>query len=113
MDEFRSMRLVRKEGDKNMVINIKVEFDKTKHLSDSCIKRRKAVRERLMAKDREREEEEMKKQLKEAEKLEKERFDCLILNFLQRSLGLPQFRWAQRSKKVQDIFREDLKKKIN
>lgn len=73
MDEFRGMRLVRKEADKNMSINIKVDFDKSKHLSEASIKRRKAVREKLMAKDREREEAEMKKQLDEMKKLEKEK----------------------------------------
>lgn len=75
MDEFRGMKLVRKEADKNLNINIKVDFDKTKHLSEASIKRRKAVRERLMAKDREKEEEEMKKQLTEMKKLEKEKYD--------------------------------------
>lgn len=95
MDEFRGMRLVRKDGDKNFVVNIKVNFDKTKHLSDNCIKRRKAVRERLMTKDREREEIETKKQLVEAQKLEKERFDYFhyfsqhYFSF-QRSLSLPE-----------------------
>lgn len=75
MDEFRGMKLVRKDGDKNFAVNISVDFDRTKHLSDVSIKRRKLVRERLMEKDREREEEEQKKQIAELQKMEKERFD--------------------------------------
>lgn len=79
MDEFRGMKLVRKDGDKNLSVNVTVDFDRTKHLSDVSIKRRKLVRERLMAKDREREEEEQKKQIVELQKMEKERFDhCFI-----------------------------------
>lgn len=81
MDEFRGMKLVRKDGDKNFAVNISVDFDRTKHLSDASIKRRKLVRERLMAKDREREEAEQKKQLAEMQKLEKERFDYLFVSF--------------------------------
>lgn len=80
MDEFRGMKLVRKDGDKNLAVNISVDFDRTKHLSDTSIKRRKLVRERLMAKDREREEEEQKKQLAELQKMEKERFDYRFIN---------------------------------
>lgn len=73
MDEFRGMKLVRKEADKNLSVSIKVDFEKTKHLSEASIKRRKAVREKLMAKDREREEQEIKKQLDEMKKMEKDK----------------------------------------
>lgn len=41
MDEFRAMKLVRKESDKLVAVNILVTFDKTKHLSEASIKRRK------------------------------------------------------------------------
>lgn len=41
MDEFRGMKLVRKDADKIVAVNIQVHFDKTKHLSDASIKRRK------------------------------------------------------------------------
>lgn len=43
MDEFRGMKLVRKEVDKNVAVNIQVTFDKTKHLSDASVKRRKGI----------------------------------------------------------------------
>lgn len=61
MDEFRGMKLVHKEGEQSQAINIIVDFDKTKHLSDVSIKRRKVVRDRLIEKERELEEEERKK----------------------------------------------------
>jgi hypothetical protein len=81
MNEFRAMKMVRKEVDKNLAVNIHVEFDKTKHLSDVSIRRRKVVRERLIAKDRAAEEDEKKKQLAEEEKKEKERFLYFDISF--------------------------------
>ena len=73
MDEFRGMKLVRKEVDKHLAVNIHVTFDKTKHLCDSSVKRRKVIRDRLIEKDREKAEEEEKKLRAEQEKKEKER----------------------------------------
>lgn len=73
MDEFRAMKLVRKDVDKLIAVNIQVTFDKSKHLSDSNIKRRKVIRDRLIEKDREKTELEEKKLREEQEKKEKER----------------------------------------
>jgi splicing factor, arginine/serine-rich 17 len=73
LDEFRGMKLVRKEADKVLAVNIKVTFDKTKHLSENCIKRRKIIRDRLIEKDREKVEEEERKLREEREKREKEK----------------------------------------
>jgi arginine/serine-rich splicing factor 17 len=73
MDVFRGMKLARKEESKTVAVNIAVKFDKSKHLSDASIKRRKIVRDRLIAKDRAKEEEEKKKQREIDEKKEKER----------------------------------------
>lgn len=81
MDEFRGMKLVRKEVDKLVAVNIQVMFDKTKHLSDASIKRRKVIRDRLIEKDREKAEEEEKKLRLEREKKEKERFANRIASF--------------------------------
>lgn len=72
LDQFRGMKLVRKEADKILAVNIKVTFDKTKHLSDNCVKRRKVIRDRFIEKDREKAEEEEKKIREEREKREKE-----------------------------------------
>ncbi|XP_053692688.1 A-kinase anchor protein 17A isoform X2 [Sabethes cyaneus] len=73
MDEFRGMKLVRKEADRNSAISISVEFDRTKHLSDASIKKRKVVRDRLIATDREKEEQEKKRIAEEKAKKERER----------------------------------------
>lgn len=80
MDEFRGMKLVRKDGDKNLAINITMDFDTTKHLSESNIKRRKILRDRLIAKEQVRREEEMKRQQEEEAAKEKERFDSMQFN---------------------------------
>ncbi|KAH1012721.1 hypothetical protein HUJ05_011825 [Dendroctonus ponderosae] len=67
MDFFRDKKLVHK-NDGYVEIEIKVDFDKTKHLSDASIRRREIVRDRLVKKAREKEEkdkialEEIKKQ---------------------------------------------------
>lgn len=52
----------------------KVDFDKTKHLSDSSIRRRRIERDRLMAKEREREERERQAAEQEKAKKEAERY---------------------------------------
>lgn len=73
MDEFRCMKLVRKFVDKTQAINITVNFDTTKHLSDAQMQRRERVRKRLIAKAKA-EEEELERQKKlEQEKLERQR----------------------------------------
>lgn len=75
MDEFRGMNLVRKEVDKNLSVPISVDFDRTKHLSDSSIKKRKVVRDRLIATDREKEDLEKQHAAEEDAKKERERFE--------------------------------------
>jgi arginine/serine-rich splicing factor 17 len=52
---------------------LKVDFDKTKHLSDPAIRRRKNEREKLMAQEREKEEKERKEQEHQEQKKEEER----------------------------------------
>lgn len=74
MDELRGMKLVRKEGDKNYGINIKVAFDTSKHLSEANIKRRKIIRDKLIGKENAKLEEERKEREALEAKKEKERF---------------------------------------
>lgn len=81
MDALRGMKLLRKEGDKNLAINIAVDFDTTKHLSEASIKRRQVVRDRLIMKENERREEERRKAEEEEQKKEKERFDIVTFWF--------------------------------
>lgn len=67
------MKLVRKEQ-KSYAINISVDFDRTKHLSDASVKRRKVVRDRCITKEQARDEEERKKKAAELDKKEQEKF---------------------------------------
>ncbi|KAK9506666.1 hypothetical protein O3M35_008558 [Rhynocoris fuscipes] len=67
MDYLRGMKLLRIESDQAYMTTIQVDFDKTKHLSESSIRKRKIEREKLMAKDRELEEKKLKLEEKERE----------------------------------------------
>lgn len=58
MNALFNMKLVHKEPHIAEEINIKVDFDKSKHLSDASINRRKIVRERLILRARKKEEKE-------------------------------------------------------
>ncbi|KAJ8933253.1 hypothetical protein NQ314_014134 [Rhamnusium bicolor] len=70
MDAFRDMKLVHKEDDDVTEVNIKIDFDKSKHLSDASIRRREIVRERLVKKAKEKEEKD-KAELEEKQRREK------------------------------------------
>lgn len=74
MDALRGKKLLFKDDHENFVINISVDFDKNKHLSDACIRRRKIVRDRFAARDKEKEERARKEAEEEKKKEEKERF---------------------------------------
>ncbi|RZC33977.1 A-kinase anchor protein 17A [Asbolus verrucosus] len=58
MDAVKGMKLLRKEEDEALCVSIKVDFDRSKHLSDASIRRREIVRDRLVKKQREKEEKE-------------------------------------------------------
>lgn len=72
MRALRNQKLVRKE-DKYWAVNIVVDFDRDRHLSDASIKRRQVVRDRCIAKEQAKEEEERKKREAEEARLEEER----------------------------------------
>ncbi|XP_002735125.1 A-kinase anchor protein 17A-like [Saccoglossus kowalevskii] len=74
MNAFRGMRLLYKSEDgKAYTANIKVEFDKTKHLSDKHIKKRKLERDKLIELETQREERIKKEREEEDRKKEEER----------------------------------------
>ncbi|KAH8340786.1 hypothetical protein KR059_006888 [Drosophila kikkawai] len=75
MDEFRGTKLVRKFVDKTQAINICVNFDKQKHLSDSHVQRRERMRKKCIAKAQAEDEEREKLKKQKAEQLERERFE--------------------------------------
>ncbi|KPJ11502.1 A-kinase anchor protein 17A [Papilio machaon] len=78
MDALRGRKLLRKKDDISEWCTIRVDFDRTKHMTDAAVKRRAIVRERLIARQRAKEEEERmekdkiaKREAKERQKLEK------------------------------------------
>lgn len=74
MDALRGMKLLHKEGDKNLAISIAVDFDTTKHLNEANIKRRQIIRDRLIMRENEKREEERRRTEEEEKKKEQERF---------------------------------------
>lgn len=72
MRALRNQKLIRKE-DKYFVVNIVVDFDRERHLSDSSIKRRQVVRDRCIAKEMAKEEEERKRKQEEQDRIELEK----------------------------------------
>lgn len=55
MDSLRDCKLLRKKDDIAEWCSIKVVFDKTKHMTDAAVKRRSIVRERLLTRQRSKE----------------------------------------------------------
>ncbi|XP_011297937.1 A-kinase anchor protein 17A isoform X2 [Fopius arisanus] len=51
MDSLRGMKIMKKDGQNCLTAQIKVEFDKTKHMSDSSVAHREFERKRLIAQD--------------------------------------------------------------
>lgn len=72
MDALFNMKLVHKDLNVSEEINITVDFDKSKHLSDASIRRREIVRERLILKMKKKEENERNKL---EENIQKEAFE--------------------------------------
>lgn len=81
MDALRGMKLLFKDDHESFTVNIGVDFDKNKHLSDACIRRRKIVRDRYIAIDKDKEEKARKEAEEEKKKKEKERFAEYFYNF--------------------------------
>ena len=74
MNALKGMKICYKdrESTRAWTSNIKVDFDKTKHLSETMIKQRKAERERLTQEERVKEvEENRRKNIAEMQKSEK------------------------------------------
>ncbi|KAL7038028.1 hypothetical protein ACKWTF_009434 [Chironomus riparius] len=114
MDEFRAMKLVRKDKDKLVAVNIEVNFDKTKHLSDVSIRRRKVIRERFMEKDKQKADEEEKKLRAEQEKRDKEKQKEEVRKQIQaeRRKQREERRKQKNIKKITESESSDLTKKI-
>ncbi|XP_022326249.2 uncharacterized protein LOC111126129 isoform X2 [Crassostrea virginica] len=76
MDSLRGMKLLYiadDEEEKAYTANMRVEFDKTKHLSDKSIKKRRMEREKLEQLEREREEKVRREREEEEKRVEEEK----------------------------------------
>lgn len=115
MNALRGMKLCYQDRDTNKAwtANIRVDFDKTKHLSEGMIKKRKEERERLIKEEAEKEENEKmrskleslqkKEQIKLLEKEEKEQEEKQAAKRLvaeQRRLAREEKRKQKRLKKM-------------
>lgn len=80
MDAFRGMKLLHKDHEHNetYMVNIKVDFDRTKHMSAGSIRRREIVRERLIRRQKKMEEEEQLEKEELHKNEEAERLACLF-----------------------------------
>lgn len=74
MDSLRGRKLLRKQDDIAEWCRLRVDFDKTKHMTDAAVKRRAIVRERLITRQRAKEEEEKQEKDRIAKKEAKERY---------------------------------------
>lgn len=74
MDALRGTNLVHKKDDIAEWCGIRVDFDKTKHMTDAAIKRRAIVRERLVMRKRAKEDEEKQEQETISRREAKERY---------------------------------------
>lgn len=73
MDALRGRKLLRKKDDVAEWCGIKVDFDKSKHMTDAAVKRRAIVRERLLARQKAKDEEERIERERVAKREAKER----------------------------------------
>lgn len=73
MDALRGCKLLRKRDDIAEWCGIKVDFDRTKHMTDAAVKRRSIVRDRLVLRQQAKENEEKAEREKIAKKEAKER----------------------------------------
>ncbi|KAG5317863.1 AK17A protein, partial [Pseudoatta argentina] len=120
MDALRGMKLLKKDGQNSLTATLKIDFDKTKHLSDNSISHRDFERKRLIAQDnlaaekmRKREEAEKKRQ---EEQRKKEEADSMAKANRQRNReekrkrkALTKFRKQEEDKVSMKIAREEQK----
>lgn len=78
MDALRGMKLLHKAEGEVYTVNITVDFDRTKHLSDASTRRREIVRDRLVKKEIDKEEKERREQEEEERKVQAERLIIII-----------------------------------
>ncbi|XP_016989106.1 A-kinase anchor protein 17A isoform X2 [Drosophila rhopaloa] len=114
MDEFRGTKLVRKFVDKTQAINICVNFDKQKHLSDSHVQRRERMRKKCIAKAQAEDEEREKLKKQQEEQLERERQkqEELKISEAEKQREREEKRKEKHLKKIQERGQVEISQKI-
>ncbi|EFN60491.1 Splicing factor, arginine/serine-rich 17A [Camponotus floridanus] len=111
MDALRGMKLLKKDDQNSLTATIKVDFDKTKHMSDNSISHREFERKRLIAQDnlaveKLRRKEEAEKKRREEQK-KKEEADSIEKVSRQRK------REEKRKRKVLTTYRKQEEDKVS
>lgn len=111
MDALRGMKLLKKDGQNALTAVIKVDFDKTKHMSDSSVAHREFERKRLIALDnlaveKLRRKEEVEEKRREEQK-KKEEADMAA------KASRRQKREEKRKRKALTIFRKQEEDKVS
>ncbi|XP_058803902.1 A-kinase anchor protein 17A isoform X2 [Phymastichus coffea] len=112
MDALRGMKLLKKDKEKNhLVASVEVDFDKTKHMSDSSVSNRDFERKRLIAQDNMAAEKLRRKEEAEAKKREemrkKEEADLKSKESRRRT------REEKRKRKALTVFRKQEEDKVS
>lgn len=110
IDSLRDRKLLRKNDDIAEWCSIKVDFDKSKHMTDAAVKRRAIVRERLVARQRAKEEEEKQEKDKIAKREARERQKEIVSQFIFKSLR-QKVEHHEKEKLVKMREREERRKK--
>ncbi|XP_070159725.1 A-kinase anchor protein 17A isoform X4 [Polyergus mexicanus] len=111
MDALRGMKLLKKDDQNTLTATIKVDFDKTKHMSDSSVSHREFERKRLIAQDnlaaeKLRRKEEAEKKWREEQKKKEEANSIARLNRQRK-------REEKRKRKVLTTFRKQEEDKVS
>ncbi|XP_019699825.1 serine/arginine repetitive matrix protein 2 isoform X1 [Harpegnathos saltator] len=111
MDALRGMKLLKKDEQNSLTATMKVDFDKTKHMSDNSVSHRDFERKRLIAQDnlaaeklRKKEEEEKKRR---EEQKKKEEADSAA------KVSRQQKREEKRKRKALKMFRKQEEDKVS
>nr|CAD7453410.1 unnamed protein product [Timema tahoe] len=114
MDALRGMKLLYKEGDKAFTASIKVDFDRTKHMSDVSIRRRRIERDKLMGKERDLEEKLRREQEEEERRREEDRLRKLEekQERVNRRKSREEKRKCNKLKKLRDVAAQEMNEKI-
>ncbi|KAL0870345.1 hypothetical protein ABMA27_005356 [Loxostege sticticalis] len=110
MDALRGRKLLRKKDDVAEWCGIKVDFDKSKHMTDAAVKRRAIVRERLLARQKAKDEEERIERERVAKREAKERQKEVVSRIIFHSLR-QKYERAEREKLEKMKEREERRKK--